>query len=62
MLSLTGNKHNPNNIRLHRDDGLAIFENTSGRNLNKLKKIFQKMFKNKGLDVVINCNMKVVNS
>ena len=62
MLSLTGNKHNPNNIRLHRDDGLAIFENASGRNLNKLKKIFQKMFKNKGLDVVINCNMKVVNS
>ena len=62
MLSLTGNKHNPNNIRLHRDDGLAIFKNTSARNLNKLKKIFQKMFKNKGLDVVINCNMKVVNS
>ena len=48
MLSLTGNKHNPNNIRLHRDDRMAIFKNTSGRNLNKLKKIFQKMFKNKG--------------
>ena len=62
MLSLTGNKHNPNNIRLHRDDGLAIFKSRSGRNLNKLKKIFQKMFKNKGLDVVINCNMIVINS
>ena len=35
MLSLTGNKYKPNNIRLYRDDGLAIFKNTSGRSLNK---------------------------
>ena len=26
MLSLTGNKYNANNIRLYRDDGLAIFK------------------------------------
>ena len=37
MLSLIGNKYNPDNIGLFRDDGSAIFKNTSGRNLNKLK-------------------------
>ena len=41
MLSLIGNKYNLNNIGLYRDDGLAIFKNTSGRNnrnrfLNKI--------------------------
>ena len=34
MLSSTGNKYNSDNIRLYRDDGLAIFKNTSGGNLN----------------------------
>ena len=32
ILSLIGNKYNPNNIGLYKDDGLAIFKNTSGRN------------------------------
>ena len=30
-------------------------------NLKKLKRTFQRMFKNKGLDIIINCNMKIVN-
>ena len=30
MLSLIGNKYNLNNIGLYRDDGLAVFKNTSG--------------------------------
>ena len=30
MLSLIGNKYNPNNIGLYRDDGLAVFINTCG--------------------------------
>ena len=47
MLSLIGNKYNPNNIGLYRDDGLAIFENTSGRNLNKLKRFFKKCLRTK---------------
>ena len=47
MLSLTGNKYNPNNIGLYRDDGLAIFKNTSGRNLNKLKRFFKKCLRTK---------------
>ena len=39
---LTGNKYNLNNIGLYRDDGLAIFKNTSGRNLTKLERFFKK--------------------
>ena len=47
MLSLTGNKYNPNNIGLYRDDRLAIFKNTSGRNLNKLKRFFKECLRTK---------------
>ena len=60
MLSLIGNKYNPNNIGLYRNDGLAVFKNTSGPQSEKIKKTFQRMFKNKGLDIIINCNMKIV--
>ena len=45
MLNLTGNKYSPNNIGLYRDGGLAIFKNGSGRNLNKLKRLFKKCLK-----------------
>ena len=40
MLSLIGNKYNPNNIVLCRDDGLAVFKNTSGPQSEKIKKTF----------------------
>ena len=47
MLSLTGNEYNSNKIGLYRDDGLAIFKNTSGRNLNKSKRFFKKCLRTK---------------
>ena len=47
-------------IGLYRDDGLGIFKNTNGPQSAKIKKTFQKMFKSKGLDIIINCNMKIV--
>ena len=47
MLSLIGNKYNPNNIGLYGDDGLAIFEYTSSRSLNKLKRFFKKCLRTK---------------
>ena len=47
MLSLTGNKYNLNNIRLYRDGGLVIFKNTSGHNLNKLKRFFKNCLRTK---------------
>ena len=52
MLSLIGKKYNPNNIGLYRDDGLAVFKNTSGLQSENIKKTFQRMFKNKGLDII----------
>ena len=57
MLSLIGNKYNPNDIGVYRDDRLAVFKNTSGSQSEEI----QKMFKNKGLDIIINFNMKIVN-
>ena len=39
MLSLIGSKYNPNN---YKDDGVAVFESTSGPQSEKIKKSFQK--------------------
>ena len=61
MLSLIGKKYNHNNIGLYKNDGLAAFKNTSSPQSEKIKKIFPKMFKNKGLYIIINCNVKIVN-
>ena len=61
MRSLIGNKYNPNNIGLCKYDGFAVFENTSSLQSEKNEKKNQKMFKNKGLDIIINWNMKIVN-
>ena len=60
LLSLIAEKYNKNDIGLYRDEGLAIFKNTSGPKNEKIKKVFQRIFKSKGLDIVIQCNMKVV--
>ena len=43
-----------------RDDGLAVFNNVSDPQNEKIKKEFQKIFKGNGLNIVIQCNMKVV--
>ena len=40
MLSLIGNKYNPNSIGLYRDDRLEVFKNTSGPESEKIKKTF----------------------
>ena len=56
MLSLLNKRINRNHIALCRDDGLAILKNTSSPEAEKLKKKFQKLFKEKGLDVIIQCN------
>ena len=46
-LSLLSKHINKNHIGLYRNDGLAILENTSGPEAEKLKKKFQKLFKKK---------------
>ena len=54
-------KYNKNKIGLYRDDGLAIFKNISGPKSEKVKKNIQELFKENQLDIVIQCNMKMVN-
>ena len=61
MLSLLSKHINKNHIGLYRDDGLAILKNTSGPEAEKLKKKFQKLFKEKYLDLIIQCNLKITN-
>ena len=61
LLNLLGNQYDTKNIGLYRDDGLSIFKNCSGLQMEKIKKYLQKVFKNNGLDVIIECNMKVGN-
>ena len=50
MLHLISSKYNVNNIGLYRDDGLAVFKNTSCPQCEKSKKTSQEMFENQGLD------------
>ena len=50
-----------NYIGLYRDDGLAIFRNKSGPQSERIKKHIQSIFKSKGLDIVIQSNIKIVN-
>ena len=54
-------KYNKNDIGLYRDDDLAIFKNISGPKSEKIKKNIQKLLKENQLDIVIECNMKMVN-
>ena len=49
------------NIGFYRDDGLSIFKNCSGPQMEKIKKQLQKVLKSNGLDVIIERNMKIVN-
>ena len=61
MLSLLSKHINSNHIELYRDDSLAILKNTSGPEAEKLKKKFQKLFKEKDLDIIVQCNLKITN-
>ena len=60
ILSQITTKYGKNDIGLYRDDGLAVFKNLSGPQSERVKKDFQKHFKNNGLEIVIQCNMKMV--
>ena len=59
LLSIISQKYNKNDIGLYRDDGLGVFSNTSGPQNERIKKDFVKIFKDKGLDIVIQCNLKI---
>ena len=61
MLSLISEKYNKKDFGLYRDDGLGVVKNKSGPETEKIKKNIQKIFKENKLDIVIKCNMKLVN-
>ena len=48
MLSLIGNKYNPNSIGLYRDEGSTVFKNKSGAQSERIKKrLFKKYLRTK---------------
>ena len=61
VLYLIGKMYDSKNIGLYRDDGLAAFKNVSEPASEKIKKQLQSLFKQKGLQIVIECHLKVVN-
>ena len=52
--------YNKNDIGLYRDDGLAVFRNTSGPQAEKIKKHFQSIFRKNNLSIIVKCNLKIV--
>ena len=62
MLSLLSKHIDNNHIELYRDDGFAILKNTSGPAPEKLNKKFQKLFKEKDLNIIVQCNLKIINN
>ena len=60
MLSLISKKHNKKYFGLYLDDGLGVVKNKSGPEAEKIKKNIQKISKENKLDIVIKCNMKLV--
>ena len=53
-------KYNKTSIGLYRDDGWQFLENVSGPHCEKIKKEFQKLFRQHGLKLIIKCNLKIV--
>ena len=60
MLNKISENYNKNDVGLYRDDGLAVFKNITGSESERIKKNFQSLFKKYGLEIIIECNKKVV--
>ena len=60
MLNKISKKYDKNDIGLYRDDGLVVFKNISGPESERIKKNFQSLFEKYGLEIIIECNEKVV--
>ena len=60
MLNKLSNIINRENIGLYRDDGLGICQNMSKTEVERLKNKIVKIFKESGLSITIECNLKSV--
>ena len=54
-------KYGNDYIGLYRDDGLAAFKNTSGPQADRIRKDITKLFKQHGLNITIQTNLKIAN-
>ena len=45
MLNKIGEKHNKNDVGLYKDDGLVVFKNVSGPELEHIKRTFNHYLK-----------------
>lgn len=61
ILNKLGEHFKKSDIGLYRDDGLAVFKNISGPEAERIKKKFKSIFQEQDLDIVIECNQKIVN-
>ena len=61
ILNKLATTYGKDNIGLYRDDGLAIFKNISGPQADRIRKDITKHFKQHGLNITIQTNLKIVN-
>ena len=61
LLNNVANKFDKNSVGLCRDDGLALFKNINGHHADKIRKDIHQLFKESGLSLEIECNLKTVN-
>ena len=61
ILNGLGNTYGKENIGLYRDDGLAVFKNTTGPQADRIRKDITRHFKTHGLNITIQTNLKIVN-
>ena len=61
MLHLIGKKYDSKNTGLYRDSRPAVFENIKRPASEKYKKQLQSLFKQKDLEIIIECKLKFVN-
>ena len=61
ILNILGDKFGKDNIGLYRDDGLACFHGINGSTADRIRKDIVKLFKDQGLKITIQTNLKVVN-
>ena len=61
LLNNLANKFDKNSVGLYRDDGLPLFQNINGHRAGKIRKEFHQLFKEYGLSLEIECNLKTVN-
>ena len=54
-------KYRQDNTGLYRDDGLAVFTNSSGSAADRIKKDLAKRFKELGLRITVEANLKIAN-